>query len=111
MEYCANVARVNAAAIATLARAPQPPEKVEVLTARLENGSGLRWQRNPESDVAGYLVRYRQTSSPVWEHTVYTTDTTIHLNVSKDDFLFGVQSVDKEGNESLVTLPRPSGRQ
>ncbi|MCX6143470.1 MAG: M20/M25/M40 family metallo-hydrolase [Ignavibacteriales bacterium] len=110
-EYCAQVARVNAAGIATLGRGPQPPTKVEVLTARLENDSELRWQKNPEGDLAGYLVRYRQTSSPVWEHSVFTADTTIALKVSKDDFLFGVQAVDKEGNASLVTLPRPSGRQ
>jgi Zn-dependent M28 family amino/carboxypeptidase len=109
-EYCAQVARINAAAIATLARAPQPPLKVEVLTARLENDSGLRWQKNPEKDLAGYLVRYRQTSSPVWEKAVFTMDTSITLRVSKDDYLFGVQAVDKEGNVSLVTLPRPSGR-
>jgi hypothetical protein len=101
---------VNAAGIATLARAPQPPSKVEVLTAKLQNDSDLRWQKNPEQDVAGYLVRYRQTSSPVWEHTVFTADTTLNLKVSKDDVLFGVQAVDKEGNASLVTLPRPSGR-
>jgi len=110
-EYCGQVAKVNAAGIATLARGPQPPMKVEVLTARLQNDSDLRWQKNPEQDVAGYLVRYRQTSSPVWEHAVFTADTTATLKVSKDDFLFGVQAVDKEGNASLVTLPRPSGRQ
>ena len=110
-EYCANVARINAAAIATLARAPQPPSKVEILTAQLANDTGLRWQKNSEKDLAGYLVRYRATSSPVWENTVFTPDTTITLKVSKDDVLFGVQAVDKEGNASLVTLPRPSGRQ
>ena len=109
-EYCAQVARVNAAAIATLGRGPQPPAKAEVLTARLENDSNLRWQKNPEGDLAGYLVCYRQTSSPVWEHTVFTADTSVTLKVSKDDFLFGVQAVDKEGNASLVALPRPSGR-
>jgi hypothetical protein len=76
----------------------------------LENDSNLRWQKNPEGDLAGYLVRYRQTSSPVWEHSVFTADTTIALKVSKDDFLFGVQAVDREGNASLVTLPKPSGR-
>jgi hypothetical protein len=110
-EYCANIARTNAAAVATIARAPQPPSKVEILTAQLANDTGLRWQRNPEKDLAGYLVRYRSTSSPVWENTLFTSDTTVTVKVSKDDFLFGVQAVDKEGNASLVTLPRPSGRQ
>ena len=110
-EYCAQVAKVNAAGIATLARAPQPPAKVEVLTSQLANDTGLRWQKNPEKDLAGYLVRYRATSSPVWENALFTSDTTLTIKMSKDDFLFGVQAVDREGNAGLVTLPRPSGRQ
>jgi len=109
-EYCANVARINAAAIATLARAPAPPSKVEVLTAQLGYDTVLRWIKNTESDVAGYAVRYRQTSSPLWEKSVFTKDTTLTLKVSKDEYLFGVQAVDKEGNASLVSLPRPVGR-
>ncbi|TSA20262.1 hypothetical protein D4R75_07820, partial [bacterium] len=64
----------------------------------------------PEPDLAGYLVRYRQTSAPLWEKAVFTIDTTITLKVSKDDYLFGVQGVDKEGNAGLYTVPRPVRR-
>jgi hypothetical protein len=109
-EYCANVARINAAAIATLARAPAPPSKVEILTAQLGYNTVLRWSKNTEPDVAGYAARYRQTSSALWEKSVFTKDTTVTLRVSKDEYLFGVQAVDREGNASLVTLPRPVGR-
>jgi len=108
--YCANVARVNAAAIATLARAPQPVQKVAILTAQLGYDTVLRWARNPESDLAGYLVRYRQSHAPVWEKAVFTRDTTITLRQSKDEYIFGVQAVDKEGNAGLVTIPRPAAR-
>jgi hypothetical protein len=110
-EYCRNVGRINAAAIATLAFGPQPPSRVEVLTAQLSNDTGLRWFKNPERDVAGYFVRYRLTSSAVWENAIFTADTTITIKLSKDDYLFGVQAVDHDGNAGLVTLPRPSGRQ
>lgn len=110
-EYCTNVGRINAAAIATLARAPQPPENVGILTSQLGYDTVLRWAKNPESDIAGYLVRYRQTSSSVWEKSVFTADTTMTLKISKDDHLFGVQGVDKEGNAGLVITPRPVGRQ
>jgi Zn-dependent M28 family amino/carboxypeptidase len=109
-EYCANVGRVNAAAIATLARAPQPPENVGVLTSQPGYDTVLRWGKNPESDLAGYVVRYRQTSAPLWEKAVFTSDTTITLKVSKDDYLFGVQGVDKDGNAGLYTVPRPVRR-
>jgi hypothetical protein len=109
-DYCANVARINAAAIATLARAPQPAQKVAILTTQLGYDTVLRWAKNPEPDLAGYLVRYRQSHSPVWEKSVFTRDTTITLKASKDEYLFGVQAVDKEGNVGLVTIPRPAGR-
>lgn len=109
-EYCANVGRINAAAMATLALAPQPPENVAIITAQLGYDAVLRWAKNPESDLAGYFVRYRKTASPVWEKAVFTADTTITLKVSKDDYLFGVQGVDKAGNVGLYTVPRPMRR-
>jgi hypothetical protein len=102
---------INAAAISSLASGPRPPSKVEVLTSQLVNDTGLRWQKNPEKDLAGYFVRYRSTSSPVWENSLFTTDTTMTVKLSKDDYLFGVQAVDNDGNSSLVALPRPTGRQ
>lgn len=110
-EYCANVARVNAAALATLAAAPAPPLNVSVLTAQLGYETTLRWNKNMEPDVAGYHVRFRATDSPTWQGAVFTKDTTVTLSQSKDDYIFGVQSVDNDGNVSLVTTPRPAGRQ
>ena len=59
-----------------------------------------------EPDVAGYYVRYRETDSPVWQQGMFTTDTTVTLKVSKDEYLFGVQAIDREGNVGLVTPPR-----
>jgi len=109
-EYCAKVARTNAAVLATLANAPAPPTNVGLLTAQLGYETTLRWNRNMEPDVAGYYVRYRETSSPVWQRSAFTRDTTLTLKVSKDEFLFGVQAADQAGNGSLVTMPRPVGR-
>jgi hypothetical protein len=109
-EYCANVARINVAAMATLARGPQPPHKAGIMVAGLGYDTVLRWARNPEPDLAGYLVRYRQTSAATWEKAIFTADTTITLKASKDEYLFGVQAVDKEGNAGLVTIPLPVGR-
>lgn len=109
-EYCASVARINAAAMATLARGPQPPQKAGIVVAGLGYDTVLRWARNPEPDLAGYLVRYRQTNAPVWEKTVFTADTTITVKASKDEYLFGVQAVDKEGNAGLETIPLPVRR-
>lgn len=109
-DYCTHIARANAAALATLAGAPAPPANVGIMNTELGYNAVLRWNKNKESDVVGYYVSYRETSSPVWQHKTFTADTTITLDISKDEFLFGVQAVDKEGNVSLVTIPRPVGR-
>lgn len=108
-EYLTNVARANAAALATLAGAPAPPKNAQIVSA-LGYDTVLRWDKNTETDLAGYYVRYRETTSPVWQHQVFTADTTISLKPSKDEYLFGVQAVDKDGNVSLVTMPRSVGR-
>jgi hypothetical protein len=48
--YLAGVARVNAAALASLARAPSPPSGVRIETLRLENATTLSWLANPEAE-------------------------------------------------------------
>jgi hypothetical protein len=105
--YCANVAKVNLAALAGLAMAPSPVDGVGVVTSNLEYKTTLRWNRSGEPDLAGYYIRYRETTSPVWQHREFVTDTTVTLNILKDDYLFGVQGVDKEGNAGLIITPRP----
>lgn len=105
-DYLTNVAKANAAGVATLAGAPAPPSNVGLMTAQLGYETVLVWNRNKESDVAGYFIKYRESSSPVWQHEIFATDTTIALKATKDEYLFGVQAVDKEGNASLVTMPR-----
>jgi hypothetical protein len=48
----------------------------------------------------------RETTSPVWEKKFFITGTTASLNYSKDNYYFGVQSVDADGHESLVVIPK-----
>ena len=60
-----------------------------------------------EKELAGYFVRTRETSSPIWQEAIFTRDTTMTLQRSKDDFLFGIQAVDADGNVSLPSIPRP----
>jgi Zn-dependent M28 family amino/carboxypeptidase len=106
-DYLAKNVKVDAAALASLALAPTAPKNVGVVVSGLAYDTRLRWNKNPESDLAGYYVRYRETISPQWEGKVFTADTTIDLKFLKDEYLFGVQAVDKEGNASLVSLPLP----
>lgn len=106
-EYCTNVARVNLAALAVLASAPSPLTGVGILTSNLEYKTTLQWNRGKEPDLAGYFVRFRETTSSEWQGREFVTDTTVTLNLLKDDYIFGVQGVDREGNAGMVVTPRP----
>ena len=107
-EYTANVARVNLISLASLANAPARPKNVGIVTTRLTNDTELKWDANADSDIAGYEVVWRDTTSPEWTNAVRVTGTT-HLvkDLSKDNYFFGVRAVDKAGNKSPVVYPRP----
>jgi hypothetical protein len=111
-QYVANVARVNAASLAVLALAPSRPKNVNILTARLGTDTELKWDANKEPDLAGYEIVWRDTISPVWTNSKAIGNVTTHVmkGMSKDNFFFGMRAVDKAGNRSTVTYPRPLGR-
>jgi hypothetical protein len=110
--YIANVARVNAASLAALAWAPSRPKGVTILSARLSNDTDLRWEANKEPDLAGYEIVWRDTTSPVWTNSKAVGNVTSFTmkGMSKDNYFFGVRSIDRDGNRSPVTYPRPQGR-
>jgi len=124
--YTARVAQVNAAAAASLAWAPKTPETTKEVDRNgrkttqllLDRGKGridahLSWiNANPEPDLAGYVVVWRSTTAPFWEHEVFVGNVTEYTlpGVSIDDLVFGVKAIDKEGNESLVAAYVPGPR-
>jgi len=99
-DYVANVARVNAATLASLASAPAPPANVRLDTGKLENDTTLTWE--PARGASLYEVVWRATSSPEWEHAQKVGNTTrATLKLSKDNVIFAVRAVDNEGHPSL----------
>ena len=108
-EYIARVARVNGAALSTLAFAPASPSNVKMGLRGLTNNTNLSWDANVEPDVAGYRIVWRETTSPVWQWSRdvgNVTEATME-GLSKDNFLFGVQAVDKDGFASPAVYPLP----
>jgi hypothetical protein len=107
--YIANVARVNAASLAALALAPARPKNVGLLTTRLTNDTDLKWDANKEPDLAGYEIVWRDTTSPVWTNARAVGNVTSFTvkGMSKDNYFFGVRAVDKQGNRSPASFPRP----
>ena len=107
-DYVARVARLNAAALATLASAPAPPANVHLLTKDLENDSTLTWEASPGGLASGYEILWRATTSPEWEHIQKYGDVTrATLKLSKDNVIFAVRAVDAQGHRSLAVVPLP----
>jgi hypothetical protein len=105
-EYVQNVARINAATLASLASAPAPPTKVRLQTKELENNSTITWEASPGNP--SYEVLWRATTGPEWENMQLVgpiTRTT--LPMSKDNVIFAVRAVDSQGHRSLAVVPQP----
>lgn len=110
-DYVANVARINAATLASLASAPAEPTNVKIDTLKLDNGTDLSWTASPDGRVAEYEILWRETTSPTWDHVQSVgTELKAHLDISKDNVFFAVRAVDDKGHASLAVIPIPVTR-
>jgi hypothetical protein len=111
-KYVANVARLNAATLATLASSPGQPVKVTMVTKNLDNGSTLQWDA-PTGAASGahYELLWRETSAPDWQYVQTVAaqagdgPITVTVPISKDNVVFGVRAVDAAGHRGLVVVP------
>ena len=118
--YAASVARVNLAAVASLASAPVAPQTMREITTGPNKGrpttnlgrgksnydAVLRWREGaPAEDLAGYAIVLRTTTAAYWEREIGVGKVNQYTlqNVSVDDVVFGVKAIDKDGHESPVT--------
>ena len=116
-EYLARNARVNAAALASLAMAPPAPvvhgRGGQPTLGRGRSGydAALRWEPSP--GAAAYRVVWRHAWSPDWESTLVVHDSAgVSLpDISIDDYVFGVAAIGADGNQSLVSAYVPAPRQ
>ena len=109
-DYVAKVARLNAATLATIAAAPSEPQRVRLLTKDLDNDSELAWDASAFAPAGTtYEVVWRATNELLWTHSQSAGAAThLKLQVSKDNVLFGVRSVDAAGHRSLPVPPLPA---
>ena len=110
--YVADVARLNAASLATFASAPGEPQDVHILTKALDNNTELTWTA-PAGAPAGtaYEVLWRATDAPTWTNVQSAgAALSLKLPISKDNVIFAVRSVDPAGHQSPAVLPRPLAR-
>ncbi|MEU6202094.1 M20/M25/M40 family metallo-hydrolase [Micromonospora musae] len=106
--YITRVARVNGAALWSLAQAPGTPKGTIIVTTDLTNNTTLRWQRGTEPDLVGYEVLWRETTAAEWQKVIPVGDVTqVTIDLSKDNVFFGVRAVGRNGLRSPVAFPRP----
>lgn len=105
--YVANVARINASVIGSLAAAPAAPAAY----ARRDRASGgqkwmLTWK--PVSGASSYEVLFRRTYAPTYEKIYPVGDTTSFLLPDQlDDGWAAVRSVGANGARSLTAAVPP----
>ncbi|KAI0114123.1 hypothetical protein GGR51DRAFT_556619 [Nemania sp. FL0031] len=109
-EYIARVARVNGAALWSLANSPGAPTNVRVNTTALSNDSILYWDPPlaGEENVGAYEIVWRSTAAPFWTDVVdvgLVNQAT--LDLSKDNVVFGVRARSADGLRGVAVLPFP----
>jgi hypothetical protein len=106
--YIARVARVNGAALWSLANGPGTPRDVAVNTSNLTNDTELSWAANTDADLARYEIVWRPTIQDDWTNVIDAgTATRKVVDLSKDNVFFGVRAVDTAGHRSPVAFPVP----
>jgi hypothetical protein len=107
-DYLARNARVNAAALASLALAPAAPsvvnDKGAPLLDRQPSGYDARLRWAASAGAVSYRVFWREAWTPDWQHEADFGNVTevVLPGLSIDEHVFGVAAVGADGQESLV---------
>lgn len=106
-KFMQRVARVNAATLWSLSQGPGTPKNLLIMAQVLTNSTTMAWDANPDPDLAGYEVVWRETTQSDWTNAIPVGNvTTVTLPISpKDNFQFGLRAVDTAGHHSPVAFP------
>ncbi|HVF81067.1 MAG TPA: M28 family metallopeptidase [Flavisolibacter sp.] len=104
-EYLRKNTGINLATLANLAKASSVPQTVLVDVKNLTNSTTLSWKAPKNGKPKGYYILMRETTSPVWQKKIFTSQLSTTIPYSKDNYFFAVQSVSETGNESLPVVP------
>ncbi len=106
-DYARKLTAVNAIVLAGLAWSPTPPSTV-MIGGAVQPSTKLQWESSDDPRLAGYKIYWRETTSPQWEYSKWVglTDNATLENIVIDNYLFGIVSVAKDGNEGIVVYPK-----
>jgi hypothetical protein len=106
--YLTRATRLVGSSLAALARAPEAPVNLQEHTGGTpSNTVSLNWNANPESDVVGYEVVWRNSIDQTWSHVIPVGNVTAFTTANPDQnsALFGVRAINRAGQLSPVAFP------
>jgi len=67
----------------------------------------FKWDKVVDSNVAGYKIYWRDTTSPTWQYERFVGDIDSFTldGIVIDNFFFGISTLGKNGFESPVVFP------
>ncbi len=104
--YAAKLTAVNAINLASIASAPPAVTELEI-GGIVEPAVKFKWKKVNDTNVKGYTIYWRDTTSPTWDHSrfVGNVDNFLLKGIVIDNYLFGISTVGKNGFESPVVFP------
>ncbi len=106
--YVANVARLNAAVIASIAAAPPPPQNFFARRSSSTGGNDWNLTWTQAQGAVGYEVLYKTTFAPTWEKIIPIGNVTSYtLAYQLDDGMGGIRSVGADGSRSIAVAVPP----
>ena len=105
-DYAKKLTAVNAINLAGLAWAP-PAVKNLAIGGVVEPAVKFQWEAVEGSNVAGYKIYWRDTTSPTWQFSRFVGQQEAYTleGIVVDNFFFGIATVGKNGAESPVVFP------
>jgi hypothetical protein len=107
--YLTRATRLVGSSLAALARAPEAPVNLQEHTGGVSrsNTVSLSWNANPESDVVGYEVVWRDAIDQTWTHVIPVGNVTAFTTAdpNRNAALFGVRAINSAGQLSPVAFP------
>lgn len=107
-DYAAKLTALNAATLASLGWAPEPPANVTIRGA-VRPSPTLRWDPVAAPDLLGYRIFWRKPTDFQWENSRWVGNVNEYTveNIIIDNYFFGVAAVDSQGHQSYVVFPSP----
>ena len=105
-DYAKKLTAINAINLASLGWSPKEPKNVKIGGA-VKPSTTLKWKRSNDSSIKGYKIYWRETTSPHWDKSKFVGNVDSHTleSVVIDNYFFGVSSVGKNNQESVVVFP------